>query len=159
MAASGELIRCSLLSSELCRDDKVEGKRSTHNLAIQGVHPKSFSPTSVQFKGEINDALPRKRHQKRHLEFCTAYLLSRGSGVRISPGAPLTPFLSFIYRRLFLLLFWRQADCHKNVIPRVCRRPSHSPSRYSAAPAPPSPVDSGAWFLDWNDASRAAQQR
>ena len=35
------------------------------------------SPTSVQFKGEINDALPRKRHQKRHLEFCTAYLLRR----------------------------------------------------------------------------------
>ena len=31
-----------------------------------------FSPTSVQFKGEINDALPRKRHQKRHLEFCIA---------------------------------------------------------------------------------------
>ena len=31
-----------------------------------------FSPNSVQFKGEINDALPRKRHQKRHLEFCTA---------------------------------------------------------------------------------------
>src|ERR1700681_192980 len=49
------------------------------------------SPTSVQFKGEINDALPRKRHQKRHLEFCTAYLRSRGSGVRISPGAPPNP--------------------------------------------------------------------
>src|SRR6266566_1502388 len=57
--------------------------------AIQGVHPKSFSPTSVQFKGKINDALPRKRHQKRHLEFCTAYLLSRGSPVRGWPGAPL----------------------------------------------------------------------
>ena len=26
----------------------------------RGVHPKNFSPTSVQFKGEINDALPRK---------------------------------------------------------------------------------------------------
>src|SRR6267143_4627882 len=47
-----------------------------------------FSPTSVQFKGEMNDALPRKRHQKRHLEFCTAYLRSRGSGVRVPPGAP-----------------------------------------------------------------------
>ncbi|SRR6266550_3482036 len=34
-----------------------------------------FSPTSVQFKGEINGALPCKRHQKRHFEFCTAYLL------------------------------------------------------------------------------------
>src|SRR5467141_1172467 len=49
-----------------------------------------FSPPSVQFKGEINDTLPRKRHQKRHLEFCTAYLLSRGSRVRVSPGAPLS---------------------------------------------------------------------
>src|SRR5260370_4612170 len=29
-----------------------------------GVQPKSFSPTSVRFKGEINDALPRKRHPK-----------------------------------------------------------------------------------------------
>jgi hypothetical protein len=47
-----------------------------------------FSPMSVQFKGEINDALPRKRHQKRHLDFCTAHLLSRMSGVRFPPGAP-----------------------------------------------------------------------
>src|SRR5712664_2049030 len=55
---------------------------------------RKFSPTSVQFKGEINGALPRKRHQKRHLEFCNAYLLSRGSGVRFPPGAPdfLIPF-------------------------------------------------------------------
>src|SRR5216684_8889738 len=58
------------------------------NCAILGVHPINFSPSSVQFKGEINDALPRKRHQKRHLEFCIAYLLSRGSRVRVSPGAP-----------------------------------------------------------------------
>src|SRR5882762_1581845 len=57
--------------------------------ASLGVHPNDFSPSSVQFKGEINGALPRKRHQQRHLEFCTAYLLSRGSGVRVSPGAPL----------------------------------------------------------------------
>src|SRR5437899_2145315 len=62
------------------------------NCAILGVHPTTFSPSSVQFKGEINDALPRKRHQQRHLEFCTAYLLSRGSGVRVSPGAPLQTF-------------------------------------------------------------------
>src|ERR1700690_3851202 len=47
-----------------------------------------FSPTSVQFKSEINDAFPCKRHQKRHLEFCIAHLLSRGSGVRLPPGAP-----------------------------------------------------------------------
>jgi hypothetical protein len=42
-----------------------------------GVHPKVFSPSSVQFKSEINGACLCKRHQKRHLEFCTAYLLSR----------------------------------------------------------------------------------
>jgi hypothetical protein len=58
---------------------------------------KSFSPTSVQFKDEISDALPRKRHQQRHLEFCTAYLLSRGSGVRISPGAPLPSCLLLVF--------------------------------------------------------------
>src|SRR5947199_4023360 len=60
----------------------------TTTECCQRTMPISFSPTSVQFKGEINDALPRKRHQQRHLEFCTAYLLSRGSGVRVSPGAP-----------------------------------------------------------------------
>ena len=47
-----------------------------------------FSPTSVQLQGEISDALPRKRHQKRHLECCTAYLLSRGPQVRVLRGAP-----------------------------------------------------------------------
>jgi len=50
-----------------------------------GVHP----PTSVQFKSEISGAFRCKRHQQRHLEFCTAYLLSRGSPVRVWPGAPL----------------------------------------------------------------------
>jgi hypothetical protein len=47
-----------------------------------------FSPSSVQLKSEINGAFLCKRHQQRHLEFCTVCLLSRGSGVRISPGAP-----------------------------------------------------------------------
>jgi len=42
-----------------------------------------------QFKSEINDAFPHKRHQKRHLDFWTAHLLSRGSPVRVWPGAPL----------------------------------------------------------------------
>ncbi len=56
--------------------------------AILGVHPSHFSPTSVQLKNEINGAFPCKRHQKQHLEFCTAYLLSRGSPVRVWPGAP-----------------------------------------------------------------------
>jgi hypothetical protein len=32
--------------------------------------------------------IPCKRHQRQHLEFCTAYLRTRGSGVRVSPGAP-----------------------------------------------------------------------
>src|SRR6266480_4573822 len=62
-----------------------------------------FSPSSVHFKGEISDALPRKRHQQRHLEFCTAYLLSRGSGVRVSPGAPLHFFSTSCARSGHLL--------------------------------------------------------
>lgn len=40
----------------------------------QGVH-RNFGSTSVRFKSEINDAFPRKRHQKRHLDFCAAHLL------------------------------------------------------------------------------------
>src|SRR5271169_3756242 len=36
------------------------------------VHPNLFSPSSVQFKGEISDASLCKRHQKQHLEFLTA---------------------------------------------------------------------------------------
>jgi hypothetical protein len=55
---------------------------------LAGLQSKSFSPTSVQFKGEISDALPRKRHQERHLDFCTAFLLSRIAQVRVLPGAP-----------------------------------------------------------------------
>ena len=49
---------------------------------------RNFSPTSVQFKSELNDAFPHKRHQKRHLEFCTAHLRSRMPQVRVLPGAP-----------------------------------------------------------------------
>src|SRR5271169_3845055 len=57
--------------------------------AIQGVHPSHFSPTSVQFKGDIDDAFLCKRHQKQRLEFLTAFLRTRRPGVRIPPGAPL----------------------------------------------------------------------
>jgi hypothetical protein len=46
--------------------------RLRKNCAILGVHPNRFSPTSVQLKSEINGAFPCKRHQQRHLEFCTA---------------------------------------------------------------------------------------
>jgi hypothetical protein len=46
-----------------------------------------FSPASVQFKSEIKDASPRKRHQKRHLDYCTEHLLNRMSQVRVLPGA------------------------------------------------------------------------
>ena len=54
-----------------------------------------FSPTSVQFKSEINGAFLCKRHQKQHLEFLTAFLRTRRPGVRIPPGAP----FSLINRR------------------------------------------------------------
>ena len=55
-----------------------------------------FGPASVQFNSEASDAFACKRHQRRHLEFCTALLLSRGSGVRVSPGAPLAYLLPLI---------------------------------------------------------------
>jgi len=75
---------------------------------------KHFSPSSVQLKSEINGACLCKRHQKRHLEFCTAYLRSRGSGVRISPGAPFTPSPSVTYTRSFLVRSRQRADRHKS---------------------------------------------
>jgi hypothetical protein len=49
----------------------------TKDGAIQGVHHKDFSPSSVQLKREINGAFLCKRHQQRHLELCTVYLLRR----------------------------------------------------------------------------------
>jgi hypothetical protein len=61
-----------------------------------------FNPTSDQFKSEINHALPRKQHQKRHLEFCTAYLLSRGSGAIPSGRA----IFSTAYENIFVSLGW-----------------------------------------------------
>jgi hypothetical protein len=47
----------------------AKGYMEDGDLNRAQIGPSCFSPTSVQFKGEINDALPRKRHQKRHLEF------------------------------------------------------------------------------------------
>jgi len=58
-----------------------------HGLSSLGVHLNIFGPTSVQFKSEINDAFPRKRHQKRHLEFCTPHLINRWSSVLLSFSA------------------------------------------------------------------------
>jgi hypothetical protein len=52
----------------------VDLAKDNRNCAIQGVHPKNFSPTSVQFKSEINGTFLCKRHQKQHLEFLTAFL-------------------------------------------------------------------------------------
>jgi len=49
----------------------------------------SFSPSSVQFKSEINGAFLCKRHQKQHLKFWNTVLRSKRSRVRITPGAPL----------------------------------------------------------------------
>src|SRR5437016_12892630 len=91
----------------------------TTTECCQRTMPISFSPTSVQFKGEINDALPRKRHQKRHLDFCTAYLRSRGSGVRVSPGAPLSPSLASSYKPLLVALALHASRCHEFVTSRV----------------------------------------
>jgi hypothetical protein len=57
--------------------------------AIQGVHPKDFSPTSVQFKSEINGAVPCKRHQRQHLEFFTTFFGTRRTVVQIHSPRPL----------------------------------------------------------------------
>jgi hypothetical protein len=51
----------------------------TRTESPQPCYPKHFSPSSVQLKSEINGAFLCKRHQQRHLEFCTVYLLSRMS--------------------------------------------------------------------------------
>src|ERR1700682_2955095 len=69
-------------------DEPGRFRDATLEMPASFTAPDQFSLTSVQFKSEINGAFPCKRHQKRHLEFCTAHLRSRVSGVRISPGAP-----------------------------------------------------------------------
>jgi hypothetical protein len=71
------------------RNDWLFTRRRIHNHpTIIGVHVTHFSPSSVQFKSEINGALLCKRHQQQHLDFLTAFLRTRRSGVRIPPGAP-----------------------------------------------------------------------
>jgi hypothetical protein len=80
---------------------------------------KYFSPTSVQFKSEINGAFLCKRHQKQHLEFLTAFLRTRRLGVRIPPGAPLPdPF--------FQLLADKASVCFE-VMPRAYEREDLTP--------------------------------
>src|SRR6266480_6932551 len=129
----------------------------TTTECCQRTMPISFSPTSVQFKGEINDALPRKRHQKRHLDFCTAYLLSRGSGVRVSPGAPLSPSLSSSYRPLFVALALDASHCHDFVTHRVPRVFFGSLVRGALEPDEPDPADRSVSSPGCCDAWRAAR--
>jgi len=86
----GELGIITRSDSTFHSHNRESGSCVPRNCATIGVHPSHFSPTSVQFKSEINGAFLCKRHQKQHLEFCTAYLRTRGSGVRVSPGAPVT---------------------------------------------------------------------
>ena len=92
------MIRGSSIASKwptpIRMDEPGRFRDATLEMPASFTAPDQFSPTSVQFKSEISDAFPRKRHQKRHLEFCTAHLRSRVSGVRISPGAP-SPPISF----------------------------------------------------------------
>ena len=83
--------------SALTHDSSCRGSEQNSPLGLPlspsvyqriGSSQQKFSPSSVQFKGEISDEFPRMRHQQRHLDFCTPCLLSRGPGVRVSPGAP-----------------------------------------------------------------------
>ncbi len=55
------------------------GPGTLPGIDVEKLERKHFSPTSLQFKSEINGAFPCKRHQKRHLEFCTAYCRSMRS--------------------------------------------------------------------------------
>jgi hypothetical protein len=57
--------------------------------ATQGVHPTSFSPTSVQLKSEINGECSCKRHQRQHLEFFTTFFGTRRSVVQIHSPRPI----------------------------------------------------------------------
>jgi hypothetical protein len=50
--------RAKLLATKQFLANREE--RSLYNLAV--VHPSHFSPSSVHFKSEINDAFPCKRH-------------------------------------------------------------------------------------------------
>ena len=102
---------------------------------------RNFSPTSVQFKGETNGARLCKRHQKRHLEFCTAYLLSRGSPVRVWPGAPLSPSVSSSYRPLSVALALDASHCHDFVTHRVPGVFFGSLVRGALVPDEPDPAD------------------
>ena len=63
-----------VLSKSSCCSFYESGNCVQIICATQGVHPTTFSPTSVQFKSEINGAFPCKRHQEQHLEFLTALL-------------------------------------------------------------------------------------
>jgi hypothetical protein len=56
--------------------------------ANQGVHPTSFSPTSVQLKSEINGECSCKRHQRQHLEFFTTFFGTRRTVVQIHSPRP-----------------------------------------------------------------------
>src|ERR1700730_6366067 len=59
------------------------------NCASLGVHPILFSPTSVQFKGEISGEFSCKRYQRQHLEFSAVYFGTRRSKVQILSPRPL----------------------------------------------------------------------
>ena len=63
---------------------------SMRNLVVVlGSGAKHFSPTSVQFKSEINGECSCKRHQKQHLEFFTTLFGTRRSVVQIHSPRPI----------------------------------------------------------------------
>src|SRR5882762_3643349 len=79
---------------ELLQPEAALRRRTLHCNSTPGAVASTsgcFSPTSIQFKGEINDAFLRKRHRKRYLEFCTAYLLTKQAAI-------LNALLSVAYR-------------------------------------------------------------
>jgi len=56
--------------------------------------PQNFRPTSVQFKGRINNGKARKRHQTRHLEFYASLLTAECSTVELPGSSRATTILS-----------------------------------------------------------------
>src|ERR1700674_4859063 len=91
----GQLARAAEFSAARQRLSSVAtSTRTTRGI----IHPEpwlGFTPgISVQLRSNSRAsemAFPCKRHQKQHLEFCTAYLRTRRPGVRVPPGAPLFP--------------------------------------------------------------------
>ena len=71
----GDIVKTGLMTVTLVLLVSISGaaQRGTGSVCVAARIDDPFwkEPATLP-NGEINDALPRKRHQKRHLEFCIA---------------------------------------------------------------------------------------